>query len=114
MATIAGSNGKTVENGKEFLTRDIDFYSFTGYTGVHTNPGNADSVFHKLVRAIASEANIVVLGTPLANDLVVGLEGGYAGKGAVAAAAQLEAVADAGTGINGAVAAVTIQGDTWA
>ena len=114
MATIAGSNGKTVANGVEFLTKDIEFYSFTAYTGVHTNPEAADSVFHKLVRAIASEANIVVLGTPLANDLVVGLEGGYAGKGAVAAAAQLEAVADAGTGINGAVAAVTIQGDTWA
>ena len=94
MATIAGSNGKTVASGVEFLTKDIEFYSFTGYT--------------------ASEANIVVLGTPLANDLVVGLEGGYAGKGAVAAAAQLEAVADAGTGVNGAVAAVSIQGDTWA
>ena len=114
MATIAGSNGKTVASGVEFLTKDIEFYSFTGYTGVHTNPEAADSVFHKLVRAIASEANIVVLGTPLANDLVVGLEGGYAGKGAVAAAAQLEAVADAGTGVNGAVAAVSIQGDTWA
>ena len=46
MATIAGSNGKTVENGKEFLTRDIDFYSFTGYTAEHTNPEAAASVFH--------------------------------------------------------------------
>ena len=44
MATIAGSNGITSGNGVEFLTKDIDFYSFTGYTGVHTNPGNADSV----------------------------------------------------------------------
>ena len=54
------------------------------------------------------------MGTPLANDLVVGLEGGYAGAGSTGAAAQLEAVADAATGINGAVAAVSIQGDTWA
>ena len=114
MATLSGSNGKTGGNGVEFLTKDIDFYSFTGYTGVHTNPGDADSVFHKLVRAIASEANIVVMGTPLADDLVVGLEGGYAGAGSTGAAAQLEAVADAATGINGAVAAVSIQGDTWA
>ena len=53
------------------------------------------------------------MGTPLADDLVVGLEGGYAGAGSTGAAAQLEAVADAATGINGTVAATTISGDQW-
>ena len=62
---------------------------------------------------MASEANIVVIGTPASNDIVLGLEGGYAGKGATGAAAQLEAVADAITGINGTVAATTISGDQW-
>ena len=113
MASISGSNDINNASGNEFLSKDIDFYAFTGYTGVHTNPSNADSVFHKLVQAIASEANIVIMGTPLADDLVVGLEGGYAGAGSTGAAAQLEAVADAATGINGTVAATTISGDQW-
>ena len=62
---------------------------------------------------MASEANIVVIGAPAANDIVLGLEGGYQGAGSTGAAAQLEAVADAATGINGTVAATTISGDTW-
>ena len=115
MASITGSSEKkTSASGVEFLSKDIDFYKFTGYTAVETNPGNAESVYHKLIQAVASEANIVVIGAPANNDIVLGLEGGYAGAGSTGAAAQLEAVADAATGINGSVASVSIQGDTWA
>ena len=60
MAAISGSKDKTSASGVEFLSKDIDFYKFTGYTAVHTNAGNADSVYHKLIQAVASEANIVV------------------------------------------------------
>ena len=113
MAAISGSKDKTSASGVEFLSKDIDFYKFTGYTAVHTNAGNADSVYHKLIQAVASEANIVVIGTPAANDIVLGLEGGYAGVKGTGAAAQLEAVSDALTCITGTLAANTISGDTW-
>ena len=113
MAAISGSKDKTSASGVEFLSKDIDFYKFTGYTAVETNAGNADSVYHKLIQAVASEANIVVIGAPASNDIVLGLEGGYQGAGSTGAAAQLEAVADAATGINGTVAATTISGDQW-
>ena len=111
MAAISGSKDKTSASGVEFLSKDIDFYKFTGYTAVETNPGNADSVYHKLIQAVASEANIVVIGTPASNDIVLGLEGGYAGKGATGAAAQLKAVIDAATGTTTTVTAVTFSGD---
>ena len=46
MAAISGSKDKTSASGVEFLSKDIDFYKFTGYTAVHTNAGDADSVYH--------------------------------------------------------------------
>ena len=114
MAAISGSKDKTSASGVEFLSKDIDFYKFTGYTAVHTNAGNADSVYHKLIQAVASEANIVVIGTPAANDIVLGLEGGYAGVKGTGAAAQLKAVIDAATGLTTTVAEVTFSGDAIA
>ena len=72
------------------------------------------SVFHKTLRAISSEANVVMVGTPLANDLTVVLEGNYKGVKGTAAAAQLKAVIDAATGTTTTVAEVTFQGDAIA
>ena len=83
-------------------------------THTHTSPEAADSVFHKTLRAISSEANVVMVGTPAANDLTVVLEGNYAGKGSTGAAAQLKAVIDAATGLTTTVAAVTFSGDAIA
>ena len=115
MASISGSSNKiTSASGVEFLSKDIVFFDFSGYTAIETNPGNAESVYHKLIQAVASEANIVVIGTPAANDIILGLEGTYAGAGATAAAAQLKAVADAATGITGTCTARTISGNTFA
>ena len=113
MAAISGSKDISNASNFEVLSKDLEIYTIAGATGIHTNPSDADSVFHKTLRAISSEANVVMVGTPAANDIVLGLEGGYAGAGATGAAAQLEAVADAATGINGTVAATTISGDTW-
>ena len=113
MAVISGSKDITNPYGVEFLSKDIDFYKITGATGIHTAPEGASSVFHKTVRAISGEANIVVLGIPAANDLVVGLEGGYEGNGSTGAAATLKALIDTETGVSVTVAATTISGDTW-
>jgi len=111
MPALSGSNGSTSANGVEFLSKDIDFYKFTGYTGIHTAPGDAGSVYHKLMIAVASEANIVVIGTPAANDITLGLEGGYEGVSGTGNAAQLKVVADAATGVSGTVAATSLSGD---
>ena len=117
MAAISGSNSISNASNFEVLSKDLEIYTIAGATGIHTNPSNADSVFHKVLRAISSEANVVMVGTPAANDLTVVLEGAYAGAGATAAAAQLKAVIDTGA-FSGAstvtVAAVTFSGDAIA
>ena len=111
MAAISGSIDISNASNFEVLSKDLEIYTIAGATGIHTNPSNADSVFHKTLRAISSEANVVMVGTPAANDLTVVLEGNYAGKGATAAAAQLKAVIDAATGTTTTVTAVTFSGD---
>ena len=111
MAAISGSKDISNASNFEVLSKDLEIYPIAGATGIHPNPSNADSVFHKTLRAISSEANVVMVGTPAANDLTVVLEGNYAGKGATAAAAQLKAVIDAATGTTTTVTAVTFSGD---
>lgn len=117
MATRTGTKDKVTATGVEFLTKNITFYTITGATGIHTNPGNADSVLFKTVQAIASEHNIVILGAAATNNITVGLEGDYAGAGVTAAAAQLKAVIDrdvfAGVGTV-TVTAVALSGATLA
>ena len=88
MAAISGSNSISNASNFEVLSKDLEIYTIAGATGIHTNPSNADSVFHKVLRAISSEANVVMVGTPAANDLTVVLEGAYAGAGATAADLQ--------------------------
>ena len=110
MAAISGSKDISNASNFEVLSKDLEIYTIAGATGIHTNPSNADSVFHKTLRAISSEANVVMVGTPAANDLTVVLEGNYAGAGATAAA-QLKAVIDAATGTTTTVTAVTFSGD---
>ena len=114
MAAISGSNSISNASNFEVLTKDLEIYTIAGATGIHTNPSNADSIYHKTLRAISSEATIVMVGTPAANDLTVVLEGNYAGKGSTGAAAQLKAVIDAATGLTTTVAAVTFSGDAIA
>ena len=94
MTALADREFKWTLGGRK-LKGNIDFYKFVGYTGVHTAPGNAGSVYHKLMTAVASEANIVVIGTPAANDITLGLEGGYEGVSGTGGAAQLKVVVDA-------------------
>ena len=75
MAAISGSN--CISNASNFVvvSKDLEIYTIAGATGIHTNPSNADSVFHKTLRAISSEANVVMVGRPLADALPVVLEG---------------------------------------
>ena len=104
MAAISGSKDISNASNFEVLTKDLEIYTIAGATGIHTNPSDADSIFHKTLRAISSEANVVMVGTPAANDLTVVLEGGYAGVKGTGAAAQLKAVIDAATGTTTTVA----------
>lgn len=117
MAKLTGSKDKVSATGVEFLTKNITFYTITGATNIHVNPGNADSVLFKTVQAISSEHNIVILGAAAADDITVGLEGDYAGVKGTAAAAQLKAVIDAaafGGASTVTVTAVALSGDVLA
>ena len=114
MAAISGSKDISNASNFEVLSKDLEIYTIAGATGIHTSPEAADSVFHKTLRAISSEANVVMVGTPAANDLTVVLEGNYKGVKGTAAAAQLKAVIDAATGTTTTVAEVTFQGDAIA
>ena len=114
MAAISGSNSISNASNFEVLSKDLVIFTIAGATGIHTNPSNADSIYHKTLRAISSEANVVMVGTPLADDLTVVLEGEYAGAGATAAAAQLKAVIDTATGTTTTVTAVSFKGDAIA
>ena len=111
MAAISGSNSISNASNFEVLTKDLEIYTIAGATGIHTNPSNADSIYHKTLRAISSEATIVMVGTPAANDLTVVLEGVYSGAGATAGAAQLKAVIDAATSTTTTVTKVDFSGD---
>jgi len=114
MAAISGSNSISNASNFEVLSKDLVIFTIAGATGIHTNPSNADSIYHKTLRAISSEATIVMVGTPAADDLTVVLEGAYAGAGSTAAAAQLKAVIDAATGTTTTVTARTFSGDAIA
>ena len=111
MAAISGINSISNASNFEVLTKDLEIYTIAGATGIHTNPSNADSIYHKTLRAISSEATIVMVGTPAANDLTVVVEGAYAGAGATAGAAQLKAVIDAATSTTTTVTKVAFSGD---
>jgi len=111
MAAISGSNSISNASNFEVLSKDLEIYTIAGATGIHTNPSNADSIYHKTLRAISSEATIVMVGTPAANDLTVVLEGVYSGAGATAGAAQLKAVIDAATSTTTTVTKVDFSGD---
>mgnify|MGYP000046301923 CR=1 FL=1 len=117
MATRTGTKDKVSATGVEFLTKNITFYTITGATNIHVNPGNADSVLFKTVQAIASENNIVILGAAAANDITVGLEGDYAVAGSTASAAHLKAVIDRDVFAGAStvtVTAVSLSGDVLA
>ena len=114
MAAISGSKDISNASNFEVLSKDLEIYTIAGATGIHTSPEAADSVFHKTLRAISSEANVVMVGTPAADDLTVVLEGNYKGVKGTGAAAQLKAVIDAATGLTTTVAEVTFSGDAIA
>jgi hypothetical protein len=56
-----------------FGTPEIAFHKITSATGVGTNPGNADSVFSKVYRAVAEVAELYYINAVAANTVIIGI-----------------------------------------
>jgi hypothetical protein len=69
-----GANARKAENNfSRFGTRKLSFHKITGCTGVGTNPGNANSVFHKATSGVAQVAELFYANAVATDVLIIGI-----------------------------------------